>query len=152
VGATVLLAFEVEARNAAEDFQPLCGVAADFDLRLDRPKCVERLVEEIAHDARLGCVAGGANVVDGEVVVDAEVAFDEASHLPGLSGAIVALEEEDVATAGGAAVTLAMALLIGMGQRRTDCSTESRGVIRLGSPDTVRQTLVFHAASCVPTE
>src|SRR5258708_6205409 len=47
VGAAVLLAFEVETRDGLEDLEPGAGVAANLDLRPDRPKRVERLVEQV---------------------------------------------------------------------------------------------------------
>ena len=119
VRATILLALEVEARDAAEDIEPGGGVASNLDLRLDGPERVECLVEQVAHDAGLRLVAGGADVANRQVVVDAHVALDETGHLPVMRGAIEALEDEDVTAAGGAAIALAAALVIGMRQRRS---------------------------------
>lgn len=152
MGPTILFALEVEAWNATKNFQPRCRVAPDFDLRLHRAKRVECLVQQVTHDARLRRVASGADVVDRQVIVDTHVAFDEAGHLPRLSGAIEALQQQDIAAASRAAIALAMALLIRMCQGGADGSAQRRGVARLGSPDTVRQTSFFHAAACVPTE
>jgi hypothetical protein len=151
VRASVFLAFEIEAWNAAKNLEPLRGIATDLDLRFDGPKGVEGLVQEVAHHARLGLVAGRADVVDGEVIVHAHVGLDETRHLPVVASAIEALEQQDVAPAGGAAVALALALLIRMRKGRTDSGAQCRGVTRLGSPDTIGQTSFFHAASCVPT-
>jgi hypothetical protein len=149
---TILFAFEVEAWNAAKNVQPLGGVAADFDLRLHRPKRVERLVQQVPHDASLGRFASGADVVDRQVIVNTHVAFDETGNVPLLSGTIETFQQQDVAAARGTAIAFAMALLIRMCQGGADGSAQRRGVARLGSPDTVRQTSLFHAAACVPTE
>jgi len=64
VGTTVLLTFEVEARNSLEDFQPGLRVAANFDLRLERSKRVERLVEQVAPDAGLWLISSRTDVTD----------------------------------------------------------------------------------------
>jgi hypothetical protein len=61
---TVLLAFEVEARNRLEDLEPGSGITADLDLRFDRSKRDERLVEQVAHDAGLWLIPSRANVTD----------------------------------------------------------------------------------------
>jgi len=61
---TVLLAFEVEARDGLENFQPGLSVAANFDLRLERSKRDERLVEQVAHDAGLWLIPSRTNVTD----------------------------------------------------------------------------------------
>jgi hypothetical protein len=137
----------MEAGNGAEDVQPRVCVAAHLDLRFDRPKGVEGLVEQIPHDACLGLVAGGADISNRQVVVHAHVAFDEAGDLPIMSCAIVALEDEDVATAGGAAITLAVALLLRVGEGRTDGITQRRRIAGLGGTNAVRQTGFFHCAS-----
>ena len=121
-------------------------------MRLDGPERVERLVQQIAHDAGLGRVARGANVVDRQIVVHAHVRLDEAGHLPGLARAIETLQEQNVPASGRAAIAFAVALLIWMREGCANCCTQCRGVTRLGSPDTVCQTSFFHAASCVPTE
>jgi hypothetical protein len=70
VGSAVLLALEIEARNVAEDLEPRARIAANLDLRLARPKRIERLVEQIAHDARLWPVTRCANIVDRQVIVN----------------------------------------------------------------------------------
>jgi hypothetical protein len=64
VGATVLLTFEVETRDRLEDLEPGARVAADLDLRLDWSKRVERLVEQVAHDAGLWLIPSGAHVTN----------------------------------------------------------------------------------------
>jgi len=64
VGTTVLLTFEVEARDSLENFQPGLRVAANFDLRLERSKRVERLVEQVAHDAGLWLISSRTDVTD----------------------------------------------------------------------------------------
>jgi hypothetical protein len=64
VGAAVLLAFEVETRDRLEDLEPGAGVAANLDLRLDRPKRVERLVEQVAHDAGLWLIPRSTDVTN----------------------------------------------------------------------------------------
>jgi hypothetical protein len=43
--SSILLTFQVKARNPPKDFQPYRGVASNLDLRLDRSERVERLVE-----------------------------------------------------------------------------------------------------------
>jgi hypothetical protein len=142
----------MKAWNAAEDLEPGGRVAADLDLRLHWSVRVEGLVEQIAHHAGLRNVASRANVVDRQVVVHAQVALDEASHLPVVVGAVEAFEDEDVAAAGGTSIAFAVALVVGMSEGRPDGVPQCRGVTCLGSPDTVRQTSFFHAAPCVPTE
>jgi hypothetical protein len=151
VRSAVLLAFEIEARNAAKDLQPQCRVAADLNLRLDWSERVEGLVEQVAHHAGLGCLTCGADVMDRQVVVHAHVALDEASHLPRLIWTIEMLQQEDVTAAGGPAVAFAMALIVWVREGGADGVTKRRGVTRLGRPDTVRQTFFSHAAPCVPT-
>src|SRR6266498_57110 len=101
VRAAVFLAFEVEARDGAEDVEPGAGVSSDFDLSLDRSERVEGLIKEVAHHTGLRLIAGGADVADAEVVVHAHVALDEAGDLPFMSLSIVAFEDQDVASAGG---------------------------------------------------
>jgi hypothetical protein len=147
VRPSVLFALEVKARNVAKDVEPDGRVATDLDLRLDRSKRVERLIQQIAHDAGLGLLARGADVVDGQVVVHPQVALDESGDLPLVGGAIESLEDEDVAAAGGAAIAFAAALLIGVGQSCADSVAQGRGVIRIGGADAVRQTSLFHGAS-----
>jgi hypothetical protein len=151
VGTSIFLTFEVEPGNTPKNLQPDRRVAADLDLGFDGSKRIEGLIEQIAYDANLGRVAGRADIVDGQVVVHAHVALDEARDLPVVQATVEALEDQDVAAAGGAAVALAAAVLIRMSQGRADGIAQSRGVVRLGSPDTVRQTSLFHAAPCVPT-
>ena len=144
---SVLFAFEVKTRNVAKDVEPDTRVTADLDLRLDRSKRVECLVEQVAHDAGLRLVARGADVVDGQVVVHPQVTLDESGDLPIVAGAIEALEDEDVAAASGAAVAFAAALLVGVRQGGADGVAERRGVIRIGGADAVRQTSLFHGPS-----
>ena len=144
----VLLAFQIKARDVAKNIEPGCRVAADLDLRLDRPIRVEGLLEEVAHDACLGRVARSADVVDGEVVIHAHVALDEAGHLPVVGGAVEMLEDQDVAATCSSAVALAAALVVWMRQRGADGLTQSHGVARLGRADAICQTSFFHAAPC----
>jgi hypothetical protein len=151
VRSAIFLTFEMKARNAAKDLEPVSRVAANLDLRLGRTERIEGLVQQIAHHARLGRVAGGADVVDRQVVVDAQVALDEASHLPVVVGAVEAFQDEDVAAAGGTPIAFAVALVVWMREGGPDGVAQCRGVTCLGSPDTVRQTSFFHAAPCVPT-
>jgi hypothetical protein len=151
VRPAILLAFQIKARNAAKNLQPWSRVTADLDLRLNRSIRVEGLIQQVAHHTGLRRVAGGADVMDGQVVVHAHVALDESGHLPCLGGSVETLQEQDVTAAGGAAVTLSMALIVRVRQGGADGVTQCRGVARLGSPDTVRQTFLSHAALCVPT-
>lgn len=148
MGSAVLLAFQVPARNVAEDVQPDGRVAPNLDLRLGGSKRVEGLIEEIANDACRGLIASGADVVDGQVVIHAQVALDEACNLPVVRGAVEALEDEDVASTGGATVAFAAALMVWVRQCGANRVTEGRGVARLGRTDAVGQTSFFHAASC----
>jgi hypothetical protein len=148
VRATVFLTFEMKARDVAEDLEPRRGVAPNLDLRLAWAKGKEGLVEQVAHDSRLGLVACGAHIVDRQVIVNPQVALDKAGHLPLLTGPIEAFEDEDVAARGGAAVALAASLPIRVGECGADGVTQSRGVVRLGRTDTVRQTCFFHGAPC----
>jgi len=147
VRSAIFLAFEVETGNRAKDFQPGGRVAANLDLRLDGSERVESLIEQIAHDAGLRLVAGGADVADGEVVVDAHVALDEARHLPLVGGAVVTLENEDVAATCGATVRGATTLVIGVRERGADARAERGGIACLGRADAISQTSLFHAAS-----
>jgi len=64
VGPTVFLTFEVEARDSLENFEPGLRVAANFDLRLERSKRVERLVEQVAHDAGLWLISSRTDAPD----------------------------------------------------------------------------------------
>jgi hypothetical protein len=137
----------VEARNRAEDLQPRIGVAANLDLRFDRPKGVERLVEQIPHDAGLWLIAGGTDIANRQVVVHAQVTFDKAGDLPVMRHAIVALENKNVAAAGAAPIALAVPLLVWMGKRRADRITQRRCVAGFGGTNAVRQTCFFHCAS-----
>jgi hypothetical protein len=146
--STVLLAFEVEARNRAEDLLPGAGVATDLDLRLDGFERVECLIQQIAHDAGLWLIAGRAHVSNRQVVVHAHVAFDETCHLPIVRGTVIAFENEDVASAGGTPITFAAAFVIGMGERGGDGIAQCRGVVCLGRANAIRQTSFFHGASC----
>jgi hypothetical protein len=146
--AAVVLALQIKARNAAEDLEPGRRVAADLDLRFDRSERVERLVQQVAHDAGLWLIARGAHVADRQVVVDAHVALDKAGDLPVVRLAIVALEDEDVATAGGASVALAPARVVGVGERAADGVTQRFAVGGFSSSNAVCETAFFHAASC----
>ena len=138
----------MEAWNAAEDLQPGSRVATDLDLGLDRTERVEGLLEQIAHNPRLGRIPGGADVVDRQIVVHAHVALDETRHIPLLVRAVEPLEDEDVAAAGRAAVGLPVALPIRMRQCDADGVAQSRGVSCFGRTDAVRETSFFHAAPC----
>jgi hypothetical protein len=117
VWPAVLLAFEIEARDSLEDLQPGVRITANLDLRLQRSKRVERLIEQVAHDAGLWLIASCANVTDGQVVVHAQVTLDETRDLPLLGRAVVALQDKDVAAGSGPAVALAATLVVGMSQR-----------------------------------
>ncbi|MCA1646946.1 MAG: hypothetical protein LC797_16285 [Chloroflexi bacterium] len=86
-------------------------------MRLDRSKRVECLIEQVAHDARLWLIAGRTNVADREVVVHAHMALDETRDVPTLGRAVITLEDEDVATRRSAAVALAAALMVRVGER-----------------------------------
>jgi hypothetical protein len=145
--AAILLALHVETGNGAEDVQPRVGIAAYLDLRFDRPEGVESLVEQVPHNARLRLITGGANIADRQVIVHSHVAFDEAGDLPIVSRAIVALENEDVTTTGGPPITLAVPLLIRVGEGRADRITQRRRIAGLGGTDAVRQTGFFHCGS-----
>jgi hypothetical protein len=120
VRSTVFLALEMETWDAPKYLQPDCRVTTDLDLRFDGSIRVEGLIEQIAYDACLGLVAGRADVVDGQVVVDTHVALDETGHLPVVAGAVEALEDQDVAAAGGAAIALASALVVWMREGGAD--------------------------------
>jgi hypothetical protein len=137
----------VEAGNRAEDVQPRVCVAANLDLRFDRSKGVEGLVEQIPHDARLWLITRGANIANRQVIVHSHVAFDKASDLPIMSRAIVALENEDVAATGGPPITLAVPLLIRVGEGRADRIAQRRRIAGLGGTNAVRQTGFFHCGS-----
>jgi hypothetical protein len=145
--AAVLLAFEVEARDAAKDVQPRRRVATDLDLRLDGSKRVECLVKQVAHHAGLRRVAGCPDVADREIVVDAHVALDETGDLPVMAGAVVVLEDQDVAAAGAAGVALASTLMVRVCQRGADGIAQGLGVAGLGGADAIRQMPFFHHAS-----
>jgi len=86
--------------------------------------------------------------VDRQVIVHAHVALDKAGHLPIVSCAVEALQDQDVATTGCATIALATATLLWMGQRRSNRIAQPGGVIRLGRSDAVGQTSFFHADSC----
>ena len=147
VRATVLLAFEVETGDRLEDLEPGAGVAADLDLRLDWSKRVERLVEQVAHDAGLWLVPGRTDVTNGQIIVHAHVALDKTRDVPMLGSAIVALKDEDVATCGAAAVAFAAALVVRVGQGRADGIAQGFGIAGLGGTDAVGQPSFFHSAS-----
>jgi len=148
VRPAVLLAFEVEPGDIAEDVQPGGRVASDLDLRLHRSKRIEGLIEQVAHRTRLWHITSGTNVADRQIVIHAHVALDEASHLPIVGGAVIALEDQDVAAAGGTAVALASALVVGMRQCRANPFAQRRGVLLPCGSDAVRQTSFFHGAPC----
>jgi hypothetical protein len=147
VRPAIFFAFEVEAGNVAEDVHPDAGVTSNLDLRFDGPKRIDRLVEQIAHDAVLWLVAGGADVADRQVVVHAHVALDKTSDLPVVGGAIVALQNEEVAAAGGALIAFPSPLMVGVSQSGADRVAEPRCIAGLGSADAVGQTSFFHGAS-----
>jgi hypothetical protein len=151
VGPTIFLTLEIEPGNSAKNLQPGRRVAADLDLGFNRSKRVEGLIEQIAYDANLRRVASRAHVVNRQVVVHAHMTFDEPGHLPVVTGAIESLEDQDVTSIRRATIARAAARLVWMRQGNADGVTHCRGVTRLGSPDTVRQTSLFHAAPCVPT-
>src|SRR3954469_23461902 len=132
VGAAILLTVQVEARDAAENIEPRVSVATNLDLRGDGLVRVEGLVEQVAHNGRLGRVARGADIANGQVVVDAHMALDETGDLPFMRGAIVALENQDVTTTRGATIALAPPLMVGMRQRRADRVAERFSVTGLG--------------------
>jgi len=144
VRAAVFLAFEVEARDGAEDVEPGAGVSSDFDLSLDRSERVEGLIKEVAHHTGLRLIAGGADVADAEVVVHAHVALDEAGDLPFMSLSIVAFEDQDVASAGGSGIALAAALVIGMGKGAADGVAEVSCIAGLSGANAVGETSLFH--------
>ena len=75
------------------------------------------------------------------------MAFDKTCHIPVLGSAIVALEDEDVATGGRAAVAFAASLVVRVSQGRTDGFAQARSIAGLGSADTVGQPSFFHSAS-----
>ena len=56
------------------------------------------------------------------------MALDETRDVPMLSRAVVVLQDEDVATRGGAGIALAATLMVGMRQSRTDGITQCRGI------------------------
>jgi hypothetical protein len=116
VWPAVLLAFEIEAGDSLEDLQPGIRVAADLDLRFNRSKRVERLIEQITHNAGLWLIARRADITNGQVVIHAQVALDETGDLPVLARPVIALQDENVAAGGTAAVAFAAALVVGMGQ------------------------------------
>jgi len=116
VGTTVLLAFEVEARDSLKNFEPGVCVATDLDLRLERSERVERLIEQVAHDARLWLIPSRTDVTNRQIIVHTHVTLDETRDVPVLGSTIVAFEDEDVAARRGAAVAFAAALVVGMGE------------------------------------
>jgi len=144
MGTAVLLTFDIEAGNCAEDVQPCARVATDLDLGLERSEGIERLVQQVAHHARLRLVTGRADVSDTEIIVYAHMALDEAGDLPIMGLSIVALEDEDVATAGGASVTFAAALMIGVGEGGADGLAEFLGVAGLSRAHAIGETSLFH--------
>jgi hypothetical protein len=146
--AAIFLAFEVEAWDIAKDVQPDCRITTNLDLRLNRTKRVERLIEQVAHDAGRWLIAGRADIAYRKVVVDAHVALDKTGHLPVLGSAVIAFEDEDIAAAGCATVTLAPALVVWMGEGRANGIPKRRSVAGLGGADAIGQTSFFHSASC----
>jgi hypothetical protein len=116
VWPTILLAFEIEARDSLENLEPGVSVATNLDLRLERSERVERLVEQVAHDAGLWLIPSRADVTDGQIIVHAHVTLDKTRNVPVLGGAIVTLQDEDVAARRGATVAFAATLVVGMRQ------------------------------------
>ena len=116
VRTAVFLAFEVEAWDGLENLEPGVSVAADFDLRLERSKRIERLIEQVAHDTGLWLIPSCADITDGQIIVHAHVALDETRDLPIVASAVVTLQDEDVAARRGAAVAFAAALVVGVGE------------------------------------
>jgi hypothetical protein len=138
VRAAVLLAFEKPAGDRTEHVQPDTGVAADFDLRRHGAERVKRLLEQITHHSSLRRIAMRAHVANGEVLVDPHVALDETGHVPGMPLPIVALEHQQVTSAGGAAVAFAPALVVGMGERGADLGAQRGIIARLGRANAIR--------------
>jgi len=116
VGTTVLLAFEVEARDSLENLEPGVCVATDLDLRLERSERVEGLIEQVAHDARLWLIPSRTDVTNRQIIVHTHVTLDETRDVPVLGSTIVAFEDEDVAARRGAAIAFAAALVVGVGE------------------------------------
>jgi hypothetical protein len=141
---TVFFAFAIEAGDCLKDLQPVGRVASNLDLRASGSKRIERLIEQVAHDTSLWLIADRTDVAYGQVVVHTHVALEEASDLPIVSCAVVVLEDEDVASARGALITLPAAMMIGMRQRTSDRIAQRLGIAGLGSADAVGQTSFFH--------
>jgi hypothetical protein len=148
VRAPVFLTLTVETRDAVEDVQPCASVAANLDLRPGRAKRVEGLVEQVADDPVLRLVAGGADVANREVVVHTHMAFDEASDVPAMRLAVEALEDQDVAPAGGTAVALAVAAGIRVGEGGANSLTQRCVIRRFGGPHSIGKASLFHGGSC----
>jgi hypothetical protein len=146
--AAILLAFEVKARNIAKNVEPDRRIATNLDLRLDRTKRVERLIEQVAHHAGRWLIAGRADIAYREVVVHAHVALDKTGHLPVLDSAVIAFEDEDVAAAGSPTVAFPPTLVVWMGEGRANAIPKRSSVAGLGGADAIGQTSFFHSASC----
>jgi len=144
----VLLALEVEAGDRTENFEPGLSVAANLDLRRDRLERAKRFIEQVADGPRLGFFTRGAEIPDTEGVVHPQVEFQETGHAPCALLAIVSLQEEDVAAAGGAPVTLALAVLVGMRQRRPDARPEGGIVVGCRRTEAIRELGLFHHGLC----
>jgi hypothetical protein len=138
----------METWDVAENIQPGRRVAADLDLRLDWPKRVECLVEQVAHNASLRLVASRADVVDRQIVINTQVTLDKPGHLPVVRRPVKAFQHENVTPVGRTTVAFTAPLLIGVCQRGADSIAQGRGVACLGSTDAVCQTSFFHAALC----
>jgi hypothetical protein len=145
--ATVLFALQIKARDVAENVQPVAGVASNFDLCRNGTERVDRLIQQIADNPVLGLVARGADIANRQVVVDPHMAFDESSDLPVVCGAIVPLENEDVAAAGCAAIAFPSALMVWVGQGRADGVAQDGRIASLSGSDAIGQTSFFHGAS-----
>jgi hypothetical protein len=143
VRPSVLLAFNEEPGDAAEDLEPTGGIATDLDLRASRAERVERLVQKVAHHAHLRLVAMRAEVADRQVVVDPHVALDEAGDVVGVLLAVVALQHQQIAARGGAAVALAPTLVVGMSQRGADLGAQGGVVTWLRRAEPIRDGRAF---------
>jgi len=146
--AAVLFALEIKAGDRLKDFQPVAGIATDFDLRARGSKRVERLIEQVPHHGLLWLIASRTDITDRQVVVHPHMALDEAGQLPVVGGSVVVLQDEDVPPRGGAPVTLAAALVVGMSEGASDRVAQRQGVACLGSSDAISQPTFFHGASC----
>jgi hypothetical protein len=144
----VFLAFHVEAGDRSKDFQPGTGIAPNFDLRRGGLERAERLVEQVSHGTWLRLLPCGAEVPNAEGVIHPHVEFQETRHVPLALQTVVPLQQQDVAPAGRSAVTLALAVPVGMRQ----CCPDARpkGGIVVGSRRTkaIRELGLFHVCPC----